>query len=172
MSVADELIIFWSSDTGQDETRGLYFYGLMKPDAVSYDFKSMKAAWEPISVQCQESSFESDLGRVLLIAVKLDGIPETQHWQSNLDRALSSLLEFGAIVAWAGGEDCSWSPDILNPESNMGNVIAAKCDLTGLLCNANINEPMEFLKNTQLADLWSFAKMRTIATMDIAEGER
>lgn len=172
MSVADDLVIFWSSHTGQDEVRGLYLYGLMQSDAVSHDLESMKAAWKPTSVQCRESSLESELGRVLLVTVKFDGILDAQLWETNLDLALSSLLGFGAIVAWAGGEDCSWSPDVLNPESGVGNVLAAKCDVTGFLCNAKFNEPMQFLDDTQLTALWSFVKLKTAATDDVTKEER
>lgn len=161
MNVADNLVIFWNTDEGQEEVRGLFLYALMRPDTLGPEPESISAAWNPISVQCQVSKIESELGPVLLVSVKFDGLPDTQEWKSILDKALTKLLDCGAIVVWAGGEDCTWSPDVLNPESGAGNVLAAKCPSTGFLCNANLDESIEFLDDSQLGSLWSFVKMKT-----------
>jgi hypothetical protein len=161
MSVADELVIFWNSEDGQEETRGLYLYSLTLLDAANHDLELVKAAWNPMSVRLQDSVIEAELGKVLVVAVAIESVPDSQHWRSNLDRSLSVLLSFGGIVAWIGGEDCSWSPDVLDPESGIGNVLAAKCDSTGFMCNANINESTVFLNDSQLASLWSFVKTKT-----------
>lgn len=161
MSVADNLVIFWNTHEGQEEVRGLFLYALMRPDTLGPKLESISAAWKPISVKCQASKIESELGPVLLVAVKFDELPCAQDWKTILDTALTQLLDCGAIVVWAGGEDCSWSPDVLDPESGAGNVLAAKCSSTGFLCNANLDESIEFLDDSQLGSLWSFVKMKT-----------
>lgn len=161
MNVADDLVIFWNTAEGQEEVAGLYLYGLMRPDTFGSDLAAISAAWKPVSVQCQASRLESRFGPVLLVAVKFDELPEARDWKSILDTALTQLLRLGAIVVWAGGEDCTWSPDVLDPESGTGNVLAAKCSLTGFLCNANLDESIEFLDDSQLGSLWSFVKTKT-----------
>lgn len=134
----------------------------MCPDTLGRDTEAISAAWKPVSVKCQVSKLESELGPVLLVAVKFDGLPDARVWKSILDAALTQLHDLGAIVAWAGGEDCTWSPDVLDPESGAGNVLAAKYASTGFLCNANLDEPIEFLDDSQLASLRSFVKMNVV----------
>jgi hypothetical protein len=159
MNVTDNLVIFWNTPEGQYETDGIYLYGLMPPNPGRYRLGSVTAPWKPVSVQCKESNIESKRGPVLVVTIKFDTMPNAMHWYTNLESALTSLLDIGAIVAWAGGEDCTWSPDVLDPKSGAGNVLAAKSTSTGFLCNANINEPIKFLDDSQLAALWSFVEM-------------
>lgn len=160
MSLADELVIFWSSSEGQDEVHGLYLYGLFFDTTVCYDSEVVKEAWLPTLVDCQECVLASDLGKTWLVSVRFFGTPNEEYWLENLDQSLSALLHFGAAVAWAGGEDCSWSPVVLDPNSGIGNVLAAKCDSTGFLCNWSTDKPIEFLNDAQLAALWRFVKIK------------
>ena len=154
MNTREDLVIVWNCEDGQEERRGLYFYGLF-PLAAAENYQSrVQLLFDPMNAKCQSREILHELGTVGMLAIRIDIFPDSDAWMQILDEVFSTMLAAGASVAWAGGEDCSWSPEVLDPNSGIGNVYAAKSATTGVLCNCKLDEPIEFLTDRQLSRLW------------------
>ena len=155
MSTANEFVIFWNTNDGQEESLGIYLYGLYKANTLPQLPSLIEDAWKAEGVETQINRIDSEFGSVLIVSVKLDVIPAEDGWRKKIEASLTAMIEHGACVTWAGGEDCTWSPEVLNRTSGAGNVYAAKSISTGLVCNDKFGKPMQFLTDEQLYSLWN-----------------
>ena len=158
MSKTTDFTIFWNSIDGQGEVAGIYIYGLFRSTRIADVGNRIGDLWTLENGEVQTNEYESGCGSVLCVSLKLDAIPLDTEWFSKLDASLTRLVENGALVAWAGGEDCSCSPEVLNPDSSVGNVYAAKAAATAFMCNDKAGDVIEDLSDAQLSSLWGVVK--------------
>ncbi|MDP1563559.1 MAG: hypothetical protein Q8M16_19435 [Pirellulaceae bacterium] len=164
MSKTTDFTIFWNSINGQDEVAGIYLYGLFKSNRITDVGKLLGDLWTLENGEFQAKLNESRYGSVLSVSLKLHRVPLDNDWFSKLEASLTSLIENGALVAWAGGEDCSSSPEVLNPDSCVGNVYAAKTAATAFMCNDTVDGVIEILSDAQLSSLWGVVQQERAAS--------
>lgn len=152
--VSQELGIFWNSPEGQTEAIGIEFYGLFLDPHARATVDPRRFGWEAPRFDAQAHRIETDKILVLCITVQVNQWPDDKTWSDQVRATLAGLVANGALVAWAGGYDCNWAPEVLNPEECAGNVYAAYSRATGFLCNAQLSEEMRFLDDDQLRALW------------------
>ena len=155
MSTTNEFVILWTTDEGQEESSGIYFYGLFESTSLPDLHGLIELDWAGENGETKIDTIESQFGVVVVVALKLLSIPEENEWLSKIESSLTTMIDRGARVAWVGGEDCTWSPEVLDPTSGAGNVYAAKTALTKLICNDTFGEPMQFISDDQLSPLWN-----------------
>jgi len=154
MKVKEELGIFWHSSEGQTETCGIEFFGLFKTIQTEVVLEPQKYGWSSPNFDCHINRIEGANCLVWSVEVRVIKWPDDITWRNQVEATLKGLTAAGAVVSWAGGYDCSWSPHTLNPVTSKGNVYAAYSTTTGLLCNAGLSEEMRFLDDAQLMLLW------------------
>lgn len=159
MSKKTDFTIFWNSVDGQDEVKGIYLYGLFRSHDIPDVGKRICDLWTGEHGEVQSATIDSALGSVLSVSLKLDEIPLDTNWFIKLEASLSTLIDYGALVTWAGGEDGSCYPEVLDPDSDVGNVYAAKAVATGFMCNDKNGGKFECLSNAQLSCLWKCAQL-------------
>jgi hypothetical protein len=157
MKVRDDLGIFWSSDQGQMEAAGIEFYGLVNAVDAIVVIDPQGLGWTRPDFDVTVKQVRTTAFLVVCVAVRVNKWPEDRSWRDRVQATLRRLVVTGAAVSWAGGYDCSWSPDVLNPPLSAGNVYAAYSTETGFLCNACLSEEMRFLDDAQLATLCRLA---------------
>lgn len=155
MSNATDFSIFWNSGEGHEEVQGIYLYGLFALNVLPNLTDLIERNWMSENGKTQIGHIESEFGTVVVVALKLQKIPSESEWYRNLECSLIDLVERGARVAWAGGEDCSWNPDVLNPTSDSGNVYAAMTVSTNLICNDTFGIATQFVSADQLSSIWN-----------------
>ena len=155
MITRQEFEIIWNSEDGQMQVPGVYVYGFF-PIGEHFDIDDLlRRTVERHTVTCQTRCIDYEIGEVAKVALRFDSITNDESiWRGFLDELFSMLLHAGASVVWAGGVDCSSSPEVLNPASSVGNVYAAKSIESPLLCNSKLDEPIGFVTDEQLRDLW------------------
>jgi hypothetical protein len=155
MVTREDLEIIWNAPDGQSQAPGIYLYGFFPRGLIDDIDIPMDRLVRQIRASYQGRIIEHKTGLVAKVVVRFGWIPDDDLiWLAFLEDAFTILLAAGASVAWAGGIDCSSSPGVLNPKSNEGNVYAAKSAESTLLCNAKLNEPIEFLSDEKLMALW------------------
>lgn len=84
--------------------------------------------------------------------------PDTNgDWEALLDEVLGSAVRSGAHVAWAGAEDSSWNPVILQPGNRSGNVAATYWEPAGLSWRIDDSGLMTSLDDGRLGGAWAVA---------------
>jgi hypothetical protein len=158
MSKTTDFTIFWNCTDGQEEVAGIYIYGLFRSTRITDMGQRICDIWALENGEVQTRLHEIGCDSVLSVSLKLDSIPLGIDWFGKLDASLTRLVEGGALVAWAGGEDCSSSPEVLNPDSGIGNVYAAKAAAMAFRCNDKEDGVIEFLSDAQLSSLWGVSQ--------------
>ncbi len=155
MITREEFEIVWNATDGQTQVPGVYVYGFF-PRGLAGDIEEpFNRLVGPLHAAHQIRSIEYESGLVAKVAIRFDSLPsDDANWRAFLIESFSILLDAGATVGWAGGIDCSSSPEVLDPTSCAGNVYAAKSIESALLCNSKLNEPIQFVSDEELSVLW------------------
>ena len=153
MKTQDSLEVVWNGEEGQEFCGGIYLCGWFPSGLTGKWSEQIRRVCGAIGGDCQVRDIEQH-GTVRIVTVRLTRFPNDIAWRKAVEDALTTLLNQGAAVAWAGGEDCSWYLEVLAPDSEAGNVYAAKSADTGFLCNSNLTEDIKFLAEDQLQALW------------------
>jgi hypothetical protein len=154
MKVKDELGIIWNTGAGQMESPGIEFFGLFPSPATQMIVDPKLFGWLGSGFEVRVDRIQTNAYSVLCISVRIGHWPDDRTWRAHVEKTLAELVACGAIAAWSGGYDCTWSPEVLNPAGNTGNVYAAYSKATGFVCNAELHDEMRFLNDAQLAALW------------------
>jgi hypothetical protein len=155
METQHELGIFWKGKDGHDEVEGLFCYALSKKMKSTHIEDFVKAIWPTHTVALQVDMFQYHNTTISIVALKMLQWPTDSLWMQYLQETMQALVRCGASVVWAGGEDCTWNPDVLNPASMMGNVYAGYSKETGFLCNTSLSEEIVYLSDAQLEALYA-----------------
>ena len=153
MKTQDSLEVVWNSEEGQELCGGIYLCGWFPGGLTGNCSEQMQREIGAIGGDYQVRDIEQH-GTVRIVTVRLTRFPNDLVWRKEVEDALTILLNDGAVVAWAGGEDCSWHLEVLSPDSDAGNVYAAKSADTGFCCNSNLTDDIKFLSEDQLQALW------------------
>ena len=164
MIVSKSLSIVWTGPGGfGEEARGIYCYAYLKNQSPVVDNDPIGSIWTSIgrlvainsTPIVERDSFASvGLGSILACTVRLDQWPADIVWKQSVEATLKHMVENGGSVAWCGGEDCSCSPDVLDPASSAGNVYAGYSTTTGCMCNSpSLTDECDYLSDAQLSKL-------------------
>lgn len=151
MKTQDGLTIFWNEGGGHIERPGAYCYGLSLGEAAPQALNpSIEAIWEKTDVLTRVSHIK--FGGDFLTSITLCVIhwPDDGAWLTCLQETLRAMVQLENGLAWAGGEDCSPSRDVFDPDAGAGNVYAAYAEPLGFTCNSRLHEPLSYLSNEQL----------------------
>lgn len=147
-SVSDYLHIFIDGE----EKAGLFVYWL-SPDQGS----DRMVQWRPsVAGTVFVARPWSHRGAVIgMITIELD----SKQWDLRelidmFQDLLSSAIQRGATVAWLGGEDCSWNPEVLKPENEGGNVLALYAVEVGFVHAITAVDEVVFVNDRMLRDTW------------------
>ncbi|MFM7077216.1 MAG: hypothetical protein ACKO3G_14320 [Planctomycetaceae bacterium] len=154
MKTKDTLEIVWNSGDGQELCSGLYFCGWFPGGETGGCSQQIREVFHAIGGICQFRDIEQH-GTVRIVSVRMTQFPDDITWRQAVEATFKILLNAGAGVAWAGGEDCSWHLEVLDPASDAGNIYAAKTNASGLLCNSALADEIRYLSDEQLQSLWS-----------------
>ena len=161
MTVAKHMEIFWDTPFGNEQVKGISFFGYFVDDNPTILDDCLRQLWmslngeiaatlvaitEPGSYQCV------DRGSIFNCHVRLQQFPSDNEWQSAIEGTLRWIVGCGARVAWCGGEDCTISPDVLDPNSMAGNVYAGYGREAGFLCKSpRLSDELVFLPDENLS---------------------
>ena len=166
MKVRGTLSIVWLLEDGTGvEKPGIYCYAYCRSSCPSIDVDSLISLWTSLKGDVQMSinqipepdSFESvTTGSIIYCDVRLDCWPSDGEWRSALEQTLRTIAISEGSVAWCGGEDCTCSPDVLNPLSmGGGNVYAGFAEGVGFLCESpNLSDERKDLSEESLLPLY------------------
>lgn len=149
MKTHNSLGIIWDQPEGQIEVEGIEFYALTKQSEI-IPIETIKNIWPSDMIDIQMDKYRYDLWTVLICTLRIFQWPNDKMWIEYLVNTMEAIINTGAIVVWSGGEDCTWNPEILTPESTMGNIYAGYSVQTGLLCNSNLSDELQFLNDDQV----------------------
>ncbi len=153
MLTKDNLGIFWKSNDGQAEVNGIGLYALFSSEISRKIEESIMNLWSAQNAKIKFSNIKYSNWNILVAELNVSQWPDDICWQQLLKATMQKLINAGAIVVWSGGEDCNWNPNILNPDSMMGNIYAGYSKKTGFLCNSNLSQNLEYLRDDQINDL-------------------
>lgn len=159
MKTQSTLEIVWNNVEGQELCAGVYLCGWFPGDQIGKCSEQIQDAFRPVGGICQGRDIDQH-GTVRVVSVRLPQFPDEAAWREALETALTTLLDAGAAVTWAGGEDCSWHLEVLDPASEAGNVYAAKANDLGFLCNSTLTDEIQFLSDGQLQQLWRVVQQK------------
>lgn len=153
MITKNSLGFFWKSNDGQIEVDGLTCYSLFEIDIPEKARESIISLWSNQETQIQFDFINYDCWKVLITEFNILKWPNDATWQELLQATMKEFINVGALVVWSGGEDCTWNPGILNPDSMMGNIYAGYSKEVGFLCNSNLSKELEYLRDDQIIAL-------------------
>ncbi len=159
MKTKDTLEIVWNSEEGQELCSGVYLCGWFPGADTGGCSEHIRDVFQAIGGICQVRDIEQH-GTVQIVSVRMTRFPDNITWRQTVEAAFKILLNAGAAVAWAGGEDCSWHLEVLDPASDAGNVYAAKTNASGFLCNSALADEIQYLSEGQLQSLWCVVQQR------------
>jgi len=154
MKTKQSLGIFWNFESGQEEVDGLIFYGLWSDELPKkLETQSLQNLFIGGIIEINEARFDADDYKTYSISFYIKSFPKAEFWLNNIKVCLSWLIDNGAIVSWCGSESCSPNPEILRPRNSAGNIYAGYSIPTGFICNANLEDELEYLNDQQLQKL-------------------
>jgi len=153
MKTQTTLDIVWNNAEGQELCAGIYLCGWFPEGPDEKCSEQIQNMFQSMGGVCHVRDIEQH-GSVRIISVRLPRFPEEAIWREAMEAAFTILLDAGAAVTWAGGEDCSWHLEVLDPASDAGNVYAAKEHDLGFLCNTTLTDEIQYLTKGQLQALW------------------
>lgn len=153
MNTKDELTVMWLESDGHSEELGMYVYAYFPVSSQALSEDALNSLGNCTFAKSKSSKISIENGLVTTTTIKVDNWPDDDGWTAYLQELFSFLVGHGAAVVWAGGEDCSWTLDTLDPEMSDGNVYAGYSPKTGLVYNSRLTEEIVFLTDEQIATL-------------------
>ena len=145
---------FWIFRNGV-ESRGLFAY-MIQPIRPHKPHSTSAVAWAESSGEMDSWEYDGVVISMRTVALPDEDIPTSvDAWLALFEGILSVGPTRAGSLAWLGGEDSSWNPEVLQPGNSAGNVVAAFSDrLGGLICDIENVDAIQFLDDASLESVW------------------
>ena len=154
MNVSECMGIIWRTLAGGEEAKGIYFYGSFRSTQPTNDIEELQSLWSSLHGEVKTQVIGAEDDNVLVCDVRLGEWPGDNDWSKAVEDTLRLIVTAGGTLAWCGGEDCTWSTDVLDPTLMAGNVYAAYAESVGFLCNApKLTDECVYLSDHELLSL-------------------
>ncbi|MFY0602275.1 MAG: hypothetical protein JXR03_21565 [Cyclobacteriaceae bacterium] len=154
MITINSLGIYWKFARGHEEVDGLSFYGFWENTVPRVlEDESLKKKWINSEIEYKEVKIHAEEYKVYGVDILIKKFPSPNYWLSIIEETLKWLIDNGATVAWCGAEDSSPNPRVFDPLESAGNVYACYSNITGLMCNSNLDQELEYLRDDQLKQI-------------------
>jgi hypothetical protein len=158
MITKNELGIFWASANGHIEVPGVYFmvfWGDAFPEiSISY-FKDVS---KMIDSEYKLEYITAESGCFSIIPVWIKQWPTDNTWHRFVEITLNNAILNGAVAAWCGGEECSWTLDEINPETTSGCIYAACTSATGVIIHSELSHEISYISDSELNCIYNYVK--------------